>query len=74
MTEKQGAANCRWAAPTLLLNTPDWVDADNRPWSCMRDETPHQLESTQPCSTCVRWEQPAAPSKDQEPTLSESDL
>lgn len=56
MSEKQSAANCRWAVPTLFLNTPDWVDADDCPWSCLRDETPHELESTTGCTTCVRWE------------------
>lgn len=56
MTDKQGAANCRWAVPTLFLGTPDWVDANDRPWSCLRDEAPHELESTAACETCVRWQ------------------
>lgn len=56
MGDTQGAANCRWAVPTLLLNGPEWADANDRPWTCVRDERPHELESTTMCETCVRWE------------------
>lgn len=56
MSANQGAANCRWAVPTLFLSTPAWADADDRPWSCLRDGTPHELESTDYCRNCVRWE------------------
>lgn len=61
MSENQAAANCKWAVPTLLLETADWVDADDRPWSCLRDETPYELESTKCCATCVRWEAQRTP-------------
>lgn len=60
MTKSQGAANCRWAVPTLLLSSPEWADANERPWSCLRDEAPVELESTIACATCVRWESPPA--------------
>ena len=56
MIEKQGAANCRWAVPTLFLSSPAWADATDRPWSCIRDEEPYELESTDACHHCVRWE------------------
>ena len=56
MDENQVAANCRWAVPTLLLSTPEWLEATDRPWTCVRDETPHILETTETCRTCVRWE------------------
>jgi hypothetical protein len=42
--------------PTLLLAPPLWLDADDRPWTCMRDDEPHELESTEVCRRCVRWE------------------
>jgi hypothetical protein len=56
MRNEQGAANCRWAVPTLFLNSPAWIDSVDRPWTCMRDETPHELELTDSCRNCVRWE------------------
>ena len=56
MTENQGAANCRWGVPTLLLNNQAWTDADQRPWSCLRDGTPQELETAEPCRTCMAWE------------------
>jgi len=56
MSECQGAGNCRWAVPTLFLDEPIWADATDRPWSCVRDETPYELESTERCRNCVRWE------------------
>lgn len=63
MTKTQGAGNCRWAVPTLTLESPAWADAEDRPWTCTRDETPEGLESTTTCESCVRWEQqPARPS------------
>lgn len=57
MSDNQGAANCRWAVPTLFLDTPAWLGSDEHPWSCLRDEEPYELESTAPCTRCVRWEQ-----------------
>lgn len=56
MSDSQGAANCRWAVPTLFLDAPAWLGSDEHPWSCLRDETPYELASTTPCGRCVRWE------------------
>ncbi len=56
MSGTQAAANCRWSVPTLFLDTPDWANTNDRPWSCLRDETPVELESTTGCRTCVRWQ------------------
>jgi hypothetical protein len=56
METKQGAANCRWAIPTLSLDAPDWVDAADRPWTCEREGTPRELESTEACAICAFWE------------------
>ena len=57
------AANCRWATPTLMLPAPLWFDAENSPWSCVRDAAPRVLFSTDACEICSRWEprQTAAP-------------
>ena len=61
MTDNQGATNCKWAVPTLFLSTPGWVDAEARPWACLRDEDPVEMESTAYCARCVRWEQRTEP-------------
>lgn len=56
MSDNQAAANCRWALPTLFLESPAWLGSDEHPWSCLRDETPYEMDSTAPCGRCVRWE------------------
>jgi hypothetical protein len=56
MTEIHTAASCRWAVPTLFLARPFWFDAADRPWTCLRDGEPHELDSTDICRTCPRWE------------------
>ena len=56
MSDAQGASNCRWAVPTLFLTTPGWAEAEARPWSCLRDDTPVHMESTDYCARCVQWE------------------
>jgi hypothetical protein len=61
MNSTHTAQNCRWAAPTLFLPLPDWLDAWDRPWSCRRDGPSRQLETTECCVTCPRWEERAQP-------------
>ena len=56
MDRNHGAATCRWATPTVDLPAPAWLEAADRPWSCLRDGTPHPLESTEGCNSCDRWE------------------
>lgn len=56
MRETHCAASCRWAQPTLFLESRLWLESWDRPWTCMRDGTPRTLESTEPCATCSRWE------------------
>jgi len=50
------AANCRWATATLMLPAPLWFDAEDSPWSCVRDGAPRTLISTDACEMCPRWE------------------
>ena len=52
----RGAANCRWATPTLLLPEPLWHEAESFPWTCVRDTAPRALFTTEPCAVCDRWE------------------
>lgn len=56
METPQRTSLCRWAAPTLFLPWPVWLDAWSCPWSCVVDETPRPLISTEVCRTCPRWE------------------
>ena len=56
MQQSQCASNCRWAVPTIFLSTPGWTEAEDRPWSCLRDEAPVEMESTTNCGRCVLWE------------------
>jgi len=50
------ASNCRWAVPTLFLSKPLWWEAEQCPWACVREPTPHVLQSTEVCATCPQWE------------------
>ena len=56
MNTRRGASTCRWAAPTLLLPAPIWFEAEDSPWTCLRDAAPRALETTNPCAICQRWE------------------
>ena len=47
---------CRWADPTLLLENPLWMAAEDYPWSCHRDGDTRVLATTMVCHTCPRWE------------------
>ena len=53
---RMNAATCRWATPTLLLDSPLWIDAERSPWTCVREGKPRVLESTEPCEHCASWE------------------
>jgi hypothetical protein len=56
MNQKHHASNCRWSAPALLLASPWWMEAENRPWACVHDGIPRVLDTTAECSTCADWE------------------
>ena len=55
--ERKTAASCRWAVPTLFLREPLWLDAQDYPWTCLRDDRPRPLATTEDCATCPYWEQ-----------------
>jgi len=61
MSQKHTASTCKWAKQTISMPRPTWLDAWDRPWTCVRDEAPHPLESTDVCEDCPRW-QPREPS------------
>lgn len=47
---------CRWVGLTLFLSYPYWLDAEQDPWSCLRNTIPRPLETTEDCRNCVNWE------------------
>lgn len=56
MWHPHGASTCRWAQPTIFLAHPIWLDACDKPWTCLHDDVPRPLDSTDVCATCSRWE------------------
>lgn len=52
----RSASTCRWAVQTMSRDAPEWLEAENAPWTCVRDAKAHALESTEPCETCPHWE------------------
>jgi len=50
------AATCRWAATTLDMSAPMWLEAWDRPWTCLSGASPRPLLTTEGCSSCPRWE------------------
>lgn len=52
----KSASTCRWAVPTLSREGPEWLEAENSPWTCARDNAAHVLETTEPCEACPHWE------------------
>jgi hypothetical protein len=56
MDQESGVVSCRWARPTIRLPYPVWLEADGKPWTCLRDQEPRPLEDTDVCRGCPRWE------------------
>ena len=56
MDDRSSVETCRWARLTVRLPYPLWLDAEDKPWSCMRDDAPRPLDDTDPCHECARWE------------------
>lgn len=52
----QSASTCRWAVPTLSREGPEWLEAENAPWTCVRGSEAQVLETTEPCEGCPHWE------------------
>ena len=49
---------CRWLTPTRLMPHVFWLEADAKPWSCLRDGCPRPLTMPEirECGNCPRWE------------------
>jgi hypothetical protein len=56
MTTNKTASGCAWAIPTILADTPAWLEAENRAWTCRRTSPHTPLESTEVCPDCPFWQ------------------
>jgi hypothetical protein len=56
MDERSSVESCRWARLTVRLPYPLWMESEDKPWSCLRDQEPRPLEDTAVCHGCPRWE------------------
>ena len=58
MTEdvKRRASNCKYAQPTLMQPPPEWLQADEAPWTCVRTSDPRALLDTEICEDCPHWQ------------------
>jgi len=55
MTNPTSVETCRFARQTIRMPYPIWLDADDKPWTCLRDAQPRPLEDTSVCHDCPRW-------------------
>ena len=56
MSTRGGAVTCRWAVPTLFVRAPFWFEAENAPWTCVREPALRVLNTTDRCASCPHWE------------------
>jgi hypothetical protein len=49
---------CHWLTPTRILPHPFSYEADEKPWTCLRDGRPRALGACEleHCPHCARWE------------------
>ena len=52
---KRRAANCQYARPTLMQPAPQWLEADQAPWTCVRPSEPQTMLDTEICEDCPNW-------------------
>ena len=52
------AVTCHWLTPTRVMPHPYSLDAENKPWTCLRDGVPRALtgDEVARCAGCPRWE------------------
>ncbi len=53
---KRHASTCKYARPTLLQPAPQWLHAEDAPWTCVRTTEPRPLADTGVCDDCPFWE------------------
>jgi hypothetical protein len=57
-TSSDNAAICHWLTPTRLMPHPYFMEAGEKPWSCLRDGCPRPLTGAElrDCAACPRLE------------------
>lgn len=55
MPEPAAVETCRWARLTIRTPYPHWLDAEDRPWSCLCKSEPRTLDDPAECHHCPRW-------------------
>src|SRR5947208_373688 len=48
---------CRWAAPTMRLGWPFWLDSLSWPWSCALKGRLRLLSGGDYCRNCSSWQE-----------------
>lgn len=56
MDKTSSVETCRWSRMTVRLDAPYWLEAEDKPWACLRDHEPRPLEDTDICHGCPRWD------------------
>ncbi len=58
MNGNNDAVTCHWLTPTRIMPHPYAIDADDKPWTCLRDGVPRALTDAElhTCANCPRWE------------------
>lgn len=56
MPDPSSVETCRWARPTIRLPYPHWLEAEAKPWACLRDQEPRPLDDPAVCAGCPRWQ------------------
>lgn len=55
MTDQTSVETCRFARLTVRMPYPLWLEAEDKPWTCLRDDPPRTLDDTSVCHGCARW-------------------
>jgi hypothetical protein len=58
MNARKDPVTCHWLTPTRIMPHPYSFEADEKPWTCLRDGVPRALTcgELEQCANCARWE------------------
>ena len=58
MNGRKDPVICHWLTPTRIMPHPYSFEADEKPWTCLRDGAPRALTcgEVERCANCPRWE------------------
>jgi hypothetical protein len=55
MTDPTSVATCRFARLTVRMPYPLWLEAEDKPWTCLREEPARPLDDASVCHECPHW-------------------